>query len=142
MTPRKNVFDMVMALYGSRDPMERIAVLTQIVIDLLVEVEALRETVLRLHPVDGGAPVHAGYDFPCDDSLTEDKAAYPAAYADAAFTLHNAAGPSSGVQKLLGRFYPENGAAPREALMLRRLGFTADEIARFRAATKSAEMYS
>lgn len=139
---RKNVREMVFALSGAGDPPARIAVLSQLVVDLLVEVEALREAVIRLHPVDGGAPVHGGYDFPCDESLTEDKAAYPASYADAAFALHNAAGPSSGLEKLLGRFYPSNGATPRESLMLRRLGYSDAGIARFVAAMEGATEYS
>lgn len=139
---RKNAREIMMALSGAGDPSARIATLSQLVVDLLVEVEALREAVIRLHPVEGGAPVHRGYDFPCDESLTEDKAAYPAAYADAAFALHNAAGPSSGLEKLLGRFYPASGATPRESLMLRRLGYTDAEIASFVAATESATEYS
>jgi hypothetical protein len=130
-----NVRDIVRALHSRENTASRIEVLSRLVIDLLVEVEALRDALLRLTLGGASGSVHKGYDAPCHDkSLTEGKGAYPAAYVDAAYVLHNAAGPSGGEEKLLARYYPESGDKLREALMLQRLGFTDDEIEGYAAA--------
>ncbi|QEL19570.1 hypothetical protein [Limnoglobus roseus] len=138
-----SVRDLAMALYGAGDAVAKIDVLSRIVIDLLVEVEALRGAVHQSHGGGAADPVHAGYDIPCHDkTLTDGKAAYPTAYVDAAYALHNAAGSTGGVEKLLARFYSTTGAEPREALMLRRLGYSDAEISRFKAAVEHAEQFS
>jgi hypothetical protein len=130
-------------LSGAGELPDRVAILSQVVLDLLVEVEALRDALARTRAGGAAQSVHGGYDFPCRDAeLTEGKAAYPAAYADTAYVAHNAAGPTSGVEKLLERFYPTSGAEPRESIMLRRLGFTDAEIARFLAAAREAEAFT
>jgi hypothetical protein len=140
---RRSVRDLVMALYGAGDPAARIDALASVVIDLLVEVEALRGAALGAQGGDRGEPVHGGYDIPChDETLAEGKGAYSAAYVDAAYVLHNAAGPTGGVEKLLARYYPAGGSGPREALMLKRLGFSAAEVARFVAAAEHAGQFS
>jgi hypothetical protein len=139
-------YDIVTSLYGGGDSAARVNALCQVVIDLLVEVEALREALLQLCPETQGSHVHKGYDIPChDDTLTKGKGAYQAAYVNAAYVRHNAAGPFGAIEKLLARFYAVDGTVeiePRELLMLRRLGFSEEEIVRFRAAVRKAEQFS
>ncbi len=143
MSRSKSAREIAWALSGMGELPDRVAVLAQVVIDLLVEVEALRDALARTKAGGAARPAHGGYDIPCTDAeLTEGKAAYPAAYVDAAFVPHNGAGPSSGLEKLLARFYPADGAAPRETLMLDRLGFTEAEIARFHQAARQANDFT
>jgi len=97
----------------------RVEALTTLVLDLLVEVDALRQAQAT-------------------------QTAYRDAYRAAALLTHNSAGPSSGWQKLLERFYPlqasSDGRAWRELLMLRRLGFTPTEMEAYQAEAEQAEM--
>lgn len=94
-----------LALFGMGDTESRLKILSQVVIDLLMEVEALRSAFVHLHNGPDGDPVHTGFDFPCtDETLTESTGSYPAAYVNAAFTRHNGAGPTSGIEKLIARF--------------------------------------
>lgn len=135
--------DLAMALYAQGDLGARTEALRHLVIDLLVEVEALRSALTQLQVGGAGPSVHSGFDIPChDDTLVAGKAAYPAAYIDAAYVLHNAAGPTAGVEKLLARFYPPDTNEPREALMLHRLGFSDSEVDKFVIAATQAEFFS
>lgn len=100
------------------------------IFDLLVEVEALRETLAT-------AAGNAG------------RSAYARAYERSAYLTHNAAGPSSGWEKMLDRFYSNAQADDdggrrgwRECLMLRRLGLSEEEIQAYRANARSAEMFT
>lgn len=132
-----------MALSGAGDPMTRLEALSRVVVDLLVEVEALRTAVAELSGGPAGKPGTDRYDGPChDESLVEDKPAYAAAYVNSAYALHNSAGPSGGIDKIVGRFYPANGSGPREPLMLRRLGYSEAAVARFLQAAEHAELFS
>lgn len=104
--------------------------LIELVLDLAVEVEALRAAV-----IDGG------------DSRV--LAAYRSAYAATAMLPHDASGPAGGVHKLLERFYPDEqteewGEATswREALMLRRLGASPEEIAAWQAEAREAQTFT
>ena len=143
MNPPTTAHEIEMALSGVGDLSDRVAALSQVVLDLLVEVEALRDALARTKAGGTALAVHSGYDIPCTDrELTEGKAAYPAAYVDTAFVPHNAAGPSSGIGKLLSRFYPADLRQPRETIMLHRLGFTGAEMARFFAATRHAQQFT
>jgi hypothetical protein len=139
-------YDIVTSLYGGGDSAARVDALCRLVVDLVVEVEALREALLQLCPETRGNHVHKGYDVPChDNALIDGKSAYQAAYVNAAYVRHNAAGPFGSIEKLLARFYAVDGTVeigPRESVMLRRLGFSEEEIARFRAAVKRAEQFS
>ena len=133
----------MIALCGGGDSAARLSVLSRLVVDLLVEVEALSGALAASHAGAASGPTHQGYDTPChDEALTDGEGAYPGAYVDAAYVLHNAAGPTGGVEKLLARFYPDGAAGPREALMLRRLGFSEAEIDRFVAAAEQAGQFS
>jgi len=129
------------------DTRAQVNLLIQFVTDLFVEVEALREAVLHMCPETRSSSVHAGYDDACHDpTLTQGKGPYQQAYVNAAYVLHNAAGPSPGIAKLLARFYPDNASPEeqewRETSMLRRLGFSEEEIARFRNAAEEAQCFS
>ena len=139
----QSIRDIAMVLYGAGNAAVRTEALTRLVIDLMVEIEALRAALVQSQVGGAGKPVHGGYDIPChDETLADGKGAYAAAYVDAAYVLHNSAGPSGGVEKLLARFYPAGAAEPREALMLRRLGFSESEVARFAEAAEQAEQFS
>jgi hypothetical protein len=96
----------------------RVEALTTLVLDLLAEVEALRETQAR-------------------------QSAYRDAYRQAMLLAHDASGPSSGWEKLLDRYYPRqpssDGRTWRESLMMRRLGFTPAEIEAYQQEAEQAE---
>jgi len=83
----------------------RVELLIGLVLDLFLEVEALRATMLS---TGAGA---AGKD-----------SAYGRAYRDTAYLTHNSCGLSSGEEKLFALFYHAGGMgrAWRESLMLRR----------------------
>jgi hypothetical protein len=88
------------------------ASLVNLLFRLLIEVEALREALS--HP---GTPEPV-------------RQAYHEAYARIAELSHNSAG-TAGVEKVLRRFYPRDGAAPRfatERMMMARLGASTEEI--------------
>ena len=99
----------------------RVEALTTLVFDLLAEVEALRQVVAS-------------------------QPAYGDAYRAACLLTHDAAGPSSGWEKLLDRYYPRqsstDGRAWRETLMMRRLGFTPAEIEAYQREAEQAETYT
>lgn len=107
-------------------PEERLKMVVEMVLDLLVEVEALRTAVIRLSG--------------------DDASQYRDAYRDAAFLSHNAAGPSSGREKILRLFYP-GSAEPdawgwRETLLLRRLGMSDADLEKYKKEAKGAELYT
>ena len=60
---------------------------------------------------------------------------YGRAYRATALLSHNSAGPSTGIEKLLERWLSDettrNGIAVPEVLMLKRLGYSEDEIERY-----------
>jgi hypothetical protein len=87
--------------------------LVNLLLRLLIEVEALREALS--HP-DTPEPV---------------RHAYRQAYERIAELSHNAAGPSGGVEKVLRRYFPGDKAAPRfaaERMMMERLGASTEEV--------------
>jgi hypothetical protein len=137
--------DIVSTLFAKPDLDARIEVLVTLLMDLFVEVEALRESVIRLDGVIPGArPVtgieidYSGLVFPCRKSI------YQKAYLETAYETHNNGGPSGGLDKLLARFYPpaadDMGRTWRECVLLDRLGFSQPEIAAYKRAAEEAEM--
>jgi hypothetical protein len=110
-------------------------VLVAIVFDLLMEVEALRKAVLASKLGVGGKA-----------------SAYGRAYEETAYLTHNACGPSSGLEKLLALFYPrvaeEDGQSWqgrrtwRECLLLRRLGFSDEQVRAYKEAAEQAETFT
>jgi hypothetical protein len=106
----------------------RIEALTQIVLDLMVEVEALRGALLT-DPSRRGDPVNKG--------------SYASSYRDTAYLTHDASGCEPRVLKLMQLFYPsERESLWREILMLRRLGFSEKEIDLYKEEAKRAEMFT
>lgn len=113
----------------------RIEVLVAMVFDLLMEVEALRKVVSASKLGVGGK-----------DS------AYGRAYRETAYLTHNACGLSSGLEKLLALFYPRQAEEEgpswrerrtwRECLLLRRLGFSDEEVRTYKEAAEQAETFT
>jgi len=106
---------------------ERNFMLMDMISDLLVEVEALREAVIRL-----------------STNIGTDTAPYREAYRETALLSHNCAGPSSGMDKVLARFYPDSSGTAkeplREVIMLRRLGMGQSELDLFEKEAKGLEV--
>ncbi len=128
----------------SGDPATRAELLGQVVLDLLMEVEALRRAVKELSdragPADAGDNIHAGPRHAVPGPST----AYAAAYAETAWLTHCAAGPTDGWEKLLAEFYSW-GRVPsewRECLMLKRLGFSDADVAKYMESAREAETYT
>jgi hypothetical protein len=88
-------------------------VLAEVLIDLMVEIEALRGAITDL----GG------------DSALRDS--YRRSYRRAALLSHNGAGPMPGSDKVIAQFYPLGGGAWRELLVLERLDYTETETEQF-----------
>ena len=107
-------------------------VLTQMVFDLFLEVEALRS--MALNPRAGLIDIYAE------------------AYRATALTSHCSTGPSDGWEKLLAEFYPSGYEEPsgsasgkqvwRESLLLKRLGFTPEELESFKQLAAEMELYT
>jgi hypothetical protein len=118
---------------AERDP--RIEVLVAMVLDLLVEIEALRTVVSASKLGVGGK-----------------ESAYGRAYQQTAYLTHNACGPSSGMEKLLALFYPPQAEGEerswyqpmtwRECLQMRRLGFSDEEVRAYKEAAREAETFT
>lgn len=139
--------DLMSTLFAKPDSCARMEVLAALLMDLFVEVEALREVVMRLEgfPPDGRADINFGRG--CSRLiLAPRKTVYQKAYLETAFETHNNGGPSGGLDKLLARFYPpeadQMGRAWRECLLLARLGFSPSEIAEYKRAAEEAEMFT
>lgn len=139
--------ELISTLFTKPDSCARMEVLAALVMDLFVEVEALREAVMRLESVspDGRAGSHLEHVHPAL-VLASIRTVYQKAYLETAFETHNNGGPSGGLDKLLARFYPpaadETGRAWRECLLLARLGFSPSEIAEYKRAAEEAEMFT
>lgn len=120
--PRPTVASLVMSTVDERN-----ITLISMVSDLLVEVEALREAVIRLSASAG-----------------RDPSSYRDAYRETALLSHDSAGPSTGVDKILALFYPDpseaDGRPLREIVMLRRLGMSQAELDAFQKEAKDLEV--
>ena len=132
--------EMIYQLFFQSGSDARVEVLVRLVRDLFMEVEALRECLIRLEAAEGTRPLRA-YD-PLDE-LSEGKSAYQKAYLKTAYLTHDSTGPVG--EKVIDRFYwlwpsepGQRGEAWRECLFLRRLGFSQDEIARYKEAAAKA----
>lgn len=101
---------------SSRD--QRLEDLSFVVSQLLLEVEALRATVIAME-------ARAGF--------TGSRSAYAIGYRETFLTSHNSAGARPGAFKVMDGFHARDvpdlyGRPLREVVMLGRLGFTDDEI--------------
>ena len=139
--------DLISTLFAKPDSCARMEVLAALVMDLFVEVEALREAVMRLERVgpDARAGSYLEHVHPAL-VLASVRTVYRKAYLETAFETHNNGGPSGGLDKLLARFYPpaadETGRAWRECLLLARMGFSPSQIAAYKRAAEEAEMFT
>lgn len=116
-----------------------IAELRRTVFDLLVEVEAIRATLLK-----------------SELGVGEERSPYAIAYRDTALETHNSAGSTGGFNKLLERFYPDprqqcswidnlyeqQADNWRECLFMRRVGMSPDDIAKYQSEAESAHAYT
>jgi hypothetical protein len=132
-----SVDSMMRALFTDASTDVRVRLLTLMVLDLFVEVEALRTAVSGK-----SSRIVPGID----PSLAAGKSPYQTAYLNTVYLTHNSAGPSSGVEKLLARFYPSSremaAGSLRESSVLRDLGFSEDEVARYINAARKAETFT
>jgi hypothetical protein len=115
-------------------PDPRTDILVATTLQLMMEVEALRQALINLEAQGVGSA-----------------SAYGRAYRDTAYLTHNSAGPSSGLDKLLARFesddveQPPSGREPRvweETPMLRRLRFSEEEISAYKVEALDAETFT
>jgi hypothetical protein len=143
-----NHYEVISTLFSSREKNVHIDVLVSLILDLFMEVEALREAVIKIdsrtYEPPPGEYFELNYQNPI---LSFGKSTYQKAYLDAAFETHNNGGPAGGgLDKLLARFYPdladELGRTWRECLLLERLGFSPSEIDEYKNAAQDAEMLS
>ena len=139
--------DIVFTLFAKPDLHARIEMLVTLLMDLFVEVEALRASVIRLDGVIPVARPAAELDFDTSaPAVSPAKSVYQKAYLETVYETHNNSDSSGGLDKLLARFYPpaadETGRAWRECLLLARLGFSPSEIAAYKRAAEEAEMFT
>lgn len=115
---------------------ERIANLERIVLDLMMEIEALRACLIKASPV---TQTEASDDVltPAPGGVDGEHTPYGEAYLKTAWLTHWAAGPSSGFDKLLDLFYLPSRY--REQLMLERLGYSQEQIQQFIESVHAAE---
>jgi hypothetical protein len=108
--------------------------LRTVVFELHVEVEAIRETLLKSPLGSGGS-----------------SSVYAQSYYETALLTHNAMGPSGGYEKLARLFYEgdsksiesicyAHGDDWRECLFMKRLGFPPKQISEYRREAEGAEI--
>lgn len=135
--------------FESRSPEQRLETLERIALDLMMEIEALRATVIELSTQVSLIP--AGDDV-LDDGpagVPGQHAPYGKAYLETAWRSHCSAGASSGWDKILEQFYGNGwgeiaaGAKCwRELLILRRLGYSEAQLMQYVDSAQAAETYS
>lgn len=137
--------EIIAELLAARNGNLQASVLVALILDLFMEVEAMREALIkidnRIFEPTVGDYFEIDYEKPL---LSFGKSNYQKAYLDAAYETHNNGGPSGGLDKLLARFYPSSaddlGRTWRECLLLERLGFSPSEIDQYKNAAQDAEM--
>jgi len=114
-----------------------VADLRHTVFDLLMEIEAIRTTLLRSPLGEGGR--HSPYAI---------------AYRETALLTHNSTGCTGGEQKLAGLFYSFEKALRmpdlrggqteewRECLLMKRMGYSAAELSSYQGDAREAETYT
>jgi hypothetical protein len=99
--------DIVSSLFTSSDVHARLGTLVTLVLDLLMEVEALREALLRLEAGTRATDRRDGCELACRGPIQScGESSYGRAYLYTAYLTHNNGGPSGGLDKLLAKFYP------------------------------------
>jgi hypothetical protein len=116
-------------LFHDWDHAAKVCVLAELVIDLFVEVEALRSALLLSVEAKG---------------LPGNQTTYGRAYRKTALLSHDATGPSGGLEKLLALWlgdhpnHSQDGLRLRELAMLKPLGYSDPEL---QAYIEEAESY-
>ncbi|PSB02293.1 hypothetical protein [Merismopedia glauca] len=139
--------DITFKLFGESDQDTRLKVLITLVVDLFMEVEALRESLIELTEDRKGSQLDTYDDSEYPDesisSISRGKSIYQKAYLNTAYLTHNSIGPSGGLDKLLAEFYPSSSSQIRqtwrECLFLERLGFSEEEITKYKKLAELAE---
>ncbi len=122
----------------------RLEVLERIVLDLMMEIEALRAAIIA---TTASAMPQAGNENVLDDSpagVDGTHTPYGQAYLETGWMTHWSAGPSSGMDKLLELFYGHDrdhahSGRWREILMLMRFGYNEEQIQKFISSAAGAE---
>ena len=135
-----NHAEIIHALLAARSGNVQVNILVSLVLDLFMEVEALREALIKAD----GSLLEAAAEGGTGSVLSLPRSTYRRAYLDAAFETHNNKGEYGGLDKLLAKFYPSSaddlGRTWRECLLLERLGFSSVEIDEYKRAAQNAEM--
>jgi len=116
---------------------ERIANLEQIVLDLMMEIEALRACMIGVSSNSARAEASVDVLTPAPGGVDGEHTPYGEAYLKTAWLTHWAAGPTNGFDKLLDLFYLPS--RHREQLMLERLGYSQEQIQQFIESAFAAE---
>ena len=140
-----NHAEIIHALLAARSGNVQVNILVSLILDLFMEVEALREALIKIDDSVFEPSACDQLELKYQKSiLTAGKSTYQRAYLDAAFETHNNQGAYGGLDKLLARFYPSSaddlGRTWRECLLLERLGFSPAEIAEYKCVAQAAEM--
>lgn len=128
-------------------PEQRLETLERIVLDLMMEIEALRSAMIRLTSRKGATVVgQCVLDNPAA-GVTPPHTVYGEAYLTTAWLSHWSAGPTCGQDKLVETFYgDENQRANwdagrwREILILLRLGYDRQQLSQYQASARAAEI--
>ena len=138
-----NHAEIIHALLAARSGNLQVNILVSLILDLFMEVEALREALIK---IDSSLLEPTVDQTESGSILNLAKSTYQRAYLDAAFEMHNNEGEYGGLDKLLARFYPSSaddlGRTWRECLLLARLGFSSAEIDEYKSVAQAAEMSS
>lgn len=123
------------------------SVLRRIILTLMLEVEALRTAVIQLSQQQAASNGQPTMGSVLDDDLPGnpgEHSAYGSAYRDVAMLTHNSAGPTSGWEKLVARFFDPKDSPEKwpELQMLRRLGYSTEQIAQYQRAAQESETWS
>jgi len=135
--------EIIHALLAARSGNLQVNILVSLILDLFMEVEALREALIKID----NSPLEPAVAEPEGGSILNlAKSTYQRAYLDAAFEIHNNEGAYGGLDKLLAKFYPSSaddvGRTWRECLLLERLGFSPAEIDEYKTVAQAAEISS
>lgn len=125
--PGSTVFSRQHTHEGAQTVVQNEALIVELLQDLMMEVEALRAAMILQEGEAGGK-----------------ESRYARTYLETARLTHYTTGPSTGLDKLLNLFYPADTDSDdrnwREALMLRRLGFSDVDIDQFKQEAKRTEL--
>ena len=101
--------------YNSNE-MDEIKVMRKIIFHLIREIDILRETNIQRSIQENQSPM---------DSI------YGKLYKEICIESYNSAGPSSGEDKIIQDWFNRNDELPDETIMLRKLGYSEDDIKKY-----------